>query len=176
MKWVLTAVSKDRPGIVEDIAQIITEHEGNWVKSSMSRLGGQFAGIIQITVAQDRAQDLANQLQTLTAKDIQITMQKDELEGDAVTQGQMASLELTGIDHPGIVRDITHLLAAQQVTIETLETKIFTASMAGAPMFSAAAQIRLPQGLSLGSLSQAIETLADDIMVDINLEIDPQDQ
>ncbi len=88
----------------------------------------------------------------------------------------MVNLELTGIDHPGIVRDITHLLAAQQVTIEKLETKIFTASMAGASMFYAAAQIRLPQGLSLASLSQAIETLADDIMVDINLEIDPQDQ
>ncbi len=81
MKWVLTAVSKDRPGIVEDIAQIITEHEGNWVKSSMSRLGGQFAGIIQITVGKDKAEDLASQLQTLTSKDIQITLQKDAQKG-----------------------------------------------------------------------------------------------
>lgn len=175
MKWVLTAVTKDRPGIVEDIAQIITKHQGNWVKSSMSRLGGQFAGIIQITVAKDKAQDLASELQTLTAKDIQITLQHDESEGDTNLQGQMATLELTGIDHPGIVRDITHLLANEQVTIEKLETKIFTASMAGEPMFSATAQIRLPEELSIASLSKSIETIAHDIMVDINLEIDPQD-
>lgn len=175
MKWVLTAVSKDRPGIVEDIAQIITKHEGNWVKSSMSRLGGQFAGIIQITVAKDKAQDLTNQLQTLATKDIQITLHKDEPLEDATANGQMATLELTCIDQKGIVRDITHLLASQHVTIEKLETKVFTASMAGEPMFSATAQIRLPEALAAASLSNAIETITNDIMVDINLEIDPQD-
>ena len=171
MEWVLTAMSKDRPGIVEDIAAIITKHDGNWVKSAMSRLGGQFAGIVQYTVAPERAEELAQELEALTAKNITISLAKDT-QAQTEDEGEIAYIELTGIDHPGIVRDITNILREKDVTIEDLDTGVFTASMAGEPMFYASAKIRLPAGLSLTDLRRAAETAADDLMVDINLEID----
>ena len=177
MDWVLTAMSKDRPGIVEDIAAIITKHDGNWVKSSMSRLGGEFAGIVQFSVPETNSAALAKELRSLDEKGIQVNVQQDPTgaapdDQTAKTQGQIAFIELTGIDHKGIVRDITHLLANQGVTIDELETGVFTASMAGEPMFYATAKIRLPVGLSVNGLRDAAETIAHDIMVDINLEIE----
>ncbi len=177
MNWVLTAMSNDRPGIVEDIAAIITKHEGNWVKSAMTRLGGQFAGIVQYTITPEKAEALASELKSLSTKNITISLQKDTLEDgtEEELEGQTAFIELTGIDHPGIVRDITHLLAENQVTIENLETGVFTASMAGEPMFFARAKIRLPKALSISHLREATETIAQDIMVDINLEIDERE-
>lgn len=177
MKWVLTAVSKDRPGIVEEIAAIISRHQGNWVKSAMTRLGGQFAGIVQFTVENEHADSLTNELQKLTARGFKITLEQD-LELDSAEEpaaGRTAFIELTGLDHPGIVHDITQLLRKHNVTIEELETGIFTASMAGQPMFYASAQIQLPEGLSIDDLASAAEAIANDIMVDINLEIEQQD-
>ncbi len=178
MNWVLTAMSKDRPGIVEDIASIITKHGGNWVESAMSRLGGEFAGIVQYQISQEVAQALANELQTLSEKGIQIVVQQDPGASNKETQtkGQTATMDLTGIDHKGIVNDITHLLASKSVTIETLETGLYSSSMAGQPMFFAKAKVLLPDDLSVIQLREATETIAHDIMVDINLEIDEEDR
>ncbi len=171
MEWVITAISKDRAGIVEEIAGVITKHDGNWVKSSMSRLSGQFAGIVQFTTTQTTDEE---QLKTDLAALVEngITINLVETASQAEPAGQKALIELTGIDHKGIVAEITHLLAEKNVTIEELETDIFTASMAGEAMFSAKAEIRLPEGLTFAELREATEAIAEDIMVDINLQID----
>ena len=101
-----------------------------------------------------------------------ITINLVETRGQEEPAGQKALIELTGIDHKGIVAEITHLLAEKNVTIEELETDIFTASMAGEPMFLAKAEIRLPEGLTFTELREATEAIAEDIMVDINLQMD----
>lgn len=172
MEWVITAISVDRAGIVEEIAAIITKHDGNWVKSSMSRLGGQFAGIVQFTTTSTtQVETLASDLKNLAKDGITIHLEQTSVE-KITTVGKQALIELTGIDHKGIVAEITHLLAEKLVTIEEFETDVFTASMAGEPMFSAKAKIRLPEGLSFDELREATEAIADDIMVDINLQMD----
>lgn len=171
MEWVITAISEDRAGIVEEIAGVITKHDGNWVKSSMSRLSGQFAGIVQFTTSQStNEKELKTELAGLAEKGITINLV--ETRDQEEPAGQKALIELTGIDHKGIVAEITHLLAEKNVTIEELETDIFTASMAGEPMFLAKAEIRLPEGLTFTELREATEAIAEDIMVDINLQMD----
>lgn len=173
MDLVLTAMSKDRPGIVEDIAAIITAHDGNWVQSAMSRLGGEFAGIVQFTAPEEKSEALTKALKGLAAKGITIEVAEDNSESaSAEPPGEVAIIELTGLDHTGIVRDITHLLAEKNVTIDYLETDIYTASMTGEPMFYARAEIRLPETLSIAELNEAAEALAQDVMVEISLEVE----
>jgi glycine cleavage system regulatory protein len=50
VEMVLTIISKDRPGLVQTLAQVIADHSGNWIDSSMARLGGEFAGILRVDV------------------------------------------------------------------------------------------------------------------------------
>ena len=45
---VLTVIGEDRPGLVEALAQLISEHEGSWHESRMARLAGHFAGVVQV--------------------------------------------------------------------------------------------------------------------------------
>ena len=47
---VMTVIGQDRPGLVESVAALVTEHGGNWLESRMSRLGGHFAGILRVEV------------------------------------------------------------------------------------------------------------------------------
>ena len=54
VEMVLTIISKDRPGLVQTLAQVIADHSGNWIDSSMARLGGEFAGILRVDVLQSR--------------------------------------------------------------------------------------------------------------------------
>ncbi|WP_312930404.1 glycine cleavage system protein R, partial [Stutzerimonas nitrititolerans] len=47
---VLTVIAEDQPGLVERLADCIARHGGNWLDSRMSRMAGQFAGILQVAV------------------------------------------------------------------------------------------------------------------------------
>ena len=47
-QFVLTIVAKDKPGIVQAVAEVVARHGGNWMDSSMVRLGGEFAGIVRV--------------------------------------------------------------------------------------------------------------------------------
>ena len=168
VELVLTINAEDCPGVVETVAQEIVDHSGNWVDSAMSRLSGSFAGIVKVSVAESDAAALEKSLLDLHTKGIAVTVRRGHGVGSATNRH--AQLELLGQDHTGIILQVTRLLAAQGVNVEDMETSVFTASMSGERMFQAEANISLPGNLSLDDLGQALESLAQDLMVDINLQ------
>jgi len=74
----MTVIGNDRPGLVDSVASIVAEHGGNWLESRMSRLGGQFAGIVHVEVPADRAQSLANALKALDARGLTVVVHDDQ--------------------------------------------------------------------------------------------------
>jgi glycine cleavage system regulatory protein len=79
-------------------------------------------------------------------------------------------LELVGNDHPGIIRDISKVLAQNQVNIEELETGVSGAPMTGEQLFRARAQLRLPSAVTTDWLRGRLEALAGELMVDVALD------
>ena len=49
----------------QGVAHRVADHGGNWLESRMCHLGGQFAGILRVEVAQARRDELVNALRTL---------------------------------------------------------------------------------------------------------------
>jgi glycine cleavage system regulatory protein len=78
-------------------------------------------------------------------------------------------MELVGNDRPGIVRDVTRVLTEQGVNLEQLVTSVEPAPMSSETLFRAHAVLGLPLELSLDTLQQRLETLADDLMVELHL-------
>jgi glycine cleavage system regulatory protein len=78
-------------------------------------------------------------------------------------------LEVIGNDRPGIVRDISRVLAQQQVNIEDLETDVVSAPMQGDMLFRARATLRVPSSVTVARLRSMLEALAGEIMVDLTL-------
>ena len=64
----------------------------------------------------------------------------------AAAQARLARLELVGHDRPGIVRDISAVLARHGLSIDALETVCESASMSGEPLFRARAELAVPAG------------------------------
>lgn len=64
---VLTVIATDHPGLVERIAQCIASHGGNWLESRMSRMAGQFAGILRVAVPAEGYDELVEGLQGLSS-------------------------------------------------------------------------------------------------------------
>ncbi len=165
---VFTVIAEDRPGLVERISEEIAAAGGNWVESSMARLGGEFAGIVRVSVPETGAGDLKDRLGALRDEQIEITSRAADKAVEAPA-GSSARLELVCQDHPGILRDITRIIAAEGVSIDNLETSVSAGSMQGEALFKASADLRLPDGLTPAALSEALEETAADLLADINL-------
>ncbi|WP_024616763.1 glycine cleavage system protein R [Pseudomonas kilonensis] len=164
---VITVFAPDKPGQVERIADCIAEHGGNWLESRMSRLAGQFAGILRISAPAEAHEALIEALQGLSAHDIRVLIAESALEESCTWKP--ITMELVGNDRPGIVRDITRLLSEQGVNVERLVTYVRPAPMSSELLFHAEAILGVPLTLSLETLQERLETLADELMVELNL-------
>ena len=166
---VMTLIGRDRPGLVESLAEIVADHGANWLDAHMSHLAGQFAGILQVDVATDQIEKLVSALTKLDRQGLTVIVQTDD--GPAIRQADFSTIEmdLMGNDRPGIVREISHVLAELDVNVEDLRTECKTAPMSGGKLFHARAQLRLPSELSLADLRNRLEQIAGDMMVDISV-------
>ena len=166
---VLTVVSDDRPGIVETLSEIIADHGGNWTESSMMSLAGKFAGILLVHMPEIQAPAFLEALDDLESDGMQIVAQRSDTPAikDAASE---YSFDLVGQDRPGIVHDITGVLTKHDVNVQELETTVQSASMSGESLFMAHARIFVPPDADLEALQDELEELANELMVDIELE------
>jgi glycine cleavage system regulatory protein len=160
-------IGKDRPGLVEAISQVISDHDANWEASHMARIGGRFAGILQVAVSPENYASLTAGLEKLGPSGLRVTVE-DDVEA-AEPQGQAYWIELVGSDQPNIVRDIASALASREVTVLELNSELSDAPVAGGRLFKLQASIRCPQSLSGEELRESLEELANSLMVDIQI-------
>ncbi len=166
---VLTVLGADRPGLVESIARVVAEHGANWVESRMAHLAGKFAGILRVEVDADKAESLAAALRSLGAAGLESIVSPDPAACGLASSAPLVQLDLVGQDRPGIVREISRVLAAHGVNVEELRTECTSAPTTGQPLFRATAELRLPAGVAQDALRVALEAVAADLMVDITL-------
>ena len=74
---------------------------------------------------------------------------------------------MVGNDRPGIVNEVSHVLAGLGIGIVDLQTWTESGAMAGRLLLRAAAEVRLPTGVGSRDVATALEDLADDLMVDL---------
>lgn len=165
---VLTVIGRDRPGLVERLATLVVDHGGNWLESRMSRLGGEFAGILRLAVPTDREPALRQALADLEPSDLHVFVRRDVT--PATVPSRLATLDLVGQDRPGIVRQLSAALAARGVNVEELSTECASAPMSGETLFKAAIRVALPADCDLVQLRAELERIAADLLVDITLE------
>jgi glycine cleavage system regulatory protein len=165
---VMTVIGRDRPGLVDALSAVVAAHGGNWLESRMSRLGGQFAGIARVEVPAQREAELMGALGAGDLAGLDIVVHGDA-GGDARGGGEVAVLGVVGHDRPGIVNQISHVLAVQGVNVEELNTWRESAPMSGDILFHATARLRVPESASLARLRADLEHIAEDLMVDLTL-------
>ena len=161
---VITVIGQDRPGLVEVLSDTIYQNNGNWLASSLSKLAGQFAGILQVEVASQYVPVLSQALSQIDGLRIHLV----EEESSTAPAIALHPLTVTGNDRPGIVKQVTTQLNRLGININKLKTETQSAPNWGYPIFTARFQLELPPGLQLGDIRDALERLADDLTVDID--------
>jgi glycine cleavage system regulatory protein len=165
---VMTVIGQDRPGLVEAVAGLVAEHGGNWLESRMSRLGGQFAGILRVEVFEAQEPALISALRNLETRGLKVVIHPDEPPAVAPVL-RPSVLEIVGQDRPGIIREISRALATHGINVEELQTERSSAAMSGETLFKARATLNIPPKCDVAGLRQELEKIASDLIVDISL-------
>jgi glycine cleavage system regulatory protein len=173
---VMTLLGRDRPGLVEQLANTVAEHGGNWLECQMARLGGQFAGILRVECAPEGTEDLVAALRGLSSEGLAIELAGPGAPEAAPENRRRLSIAVVGNDRPGIVRRIATTVAGAGANIEELTTRLESAPMAGHPIFHLVGSLSLAPEADPAALAEAVEHLGDDLSVSISNLIQQEKQ
>jgi glycine cleavage system regulatory protein len=164
---VITLIGPDRRGIVESVAAAVADHGGNWLEGRMAHLAGKFAGILRVEVPDEREAALRAALLGLEQVGLHVVAEP----GGAPQPPPVRAMEveLLGLDRPGLVREVSHLLAQRGLNVEELASDVYSAPMSGEAMFRARARVNVPEGLDEADLRRRLERLAGHLLVEIRL-------
>lgn len=160
---VISFIGPDRPGLVDSISNIIKQHKGNWQTSSMHRLSGYFAGVVEIAVNANNCEALVTDLSTIDGIKILHEVSTPSKSEETTT----VTLELTSNDRSGIIQDISSVIHHQGGNLLKVVSTQESAPHSGQVMFKAKAKIDVAK-CNVDDLVGALENIADDFMVDIS--------
>ncbi|MBL8773678.1 MAG: amino acid-binding protein [Phenylobacterium sp.] len=165
---ILNVSGSDRPGLTEALAQAVLSAGGNWLESHLSRLGGLYVGSVLVELAEDRTDALREAVASVDARGLEVRIAPAVPAGGG-EGGEALLLSLVGQDRPGIVRQVTAVLAGLEVNIEAFDTRLSAEPHAGGVLFHLEARLRLPPGVGAADVQAALEEISAEIMVDTAL-------
>ncbi|MBO6521369.1 MAG: hypothetical protein JJ900_10650 [Rhodospirillales bacterium] len=163
---IVTFIAEDRPGVVEQLSEIVDAHGGNWLESRMAHLAETFAGVARVEIAKDKSDALRGALTALGDEGFHVMVRDAGTDG-AAPAGAVIDFEIVGPDHPGIVHELTRTIAGLKASVEEMETWTEGAPHGGGTLFHARTSVRLPDGLSEEDFRDALEDSANALVVDI---------
>ncbi len=165
---ILSFIADDRPGLVDSLSRAVTELDGNWLESRMAHMAEKFAGVARVELPDSgKAEALRARLSALESDGFHIFVA--EAEQPSGQLGAALVIDLVGPDHPGIVHDVAHCLAAHGVSVETMDTYTQDAPMGGGKLFLAHLEVRIPEDLPEEKLRDDLEQLASALVVDLDI-------
>lgn len=167
---VISAVGKDRPGIVNELARAVLDGGGNIEDSRMTVLGGEFALILMITGSWNAIAKIEAMAPAL-GKKLGLAVLARQTEGRALRPNMVPyAVDVVSMDHPGIVQKVAEFFSSRGINIEDLNTWTYPAAHTGTPMFSLNMTISIPADQHIGRLRDEFTDFCDELNVDATLE------
>jgi glycine cleavage system transcriptional repressor len=172
---VLTLTGTDRVGIVEEVTQLLLKLDGNIETSRMSRLGGEFAILMLVSLPSDLGASLDKAISDLLARGYKVTTTPTESTyAEAHAGWQHYQIEVKGADHEGIIHKIARTLSRSGISIEAMDTGTTGAPNSGTPLFTMNALVTVPPDLPGRSWQEALEEVGHGLDVDIQVSAIPR--
>ena len=168
---ILFIIGKDRPGIVREVAQYLTDRGASIEDSRMAVMGGLFSMTIMVSPPRcQRPHPIERDTRVLNKADLSFHFHRA---GDQppvrIDRDRIVHLEVRCMDHAGVVKEVVRVLHEHDVNIHTMDTGMQRAPFFGTPIFHLAADVILPPGTSTAELHADMAVLAGEEDLDINL-------
>ncbi len=169
-KLVISALAEDRPGIVDELSDIIYQHSLNIEDSRMTVLGGEFAILLLVSgepSAIDAFQTQVNEIEQKLQLRMLIKVTSDT---STIKNAIPYAVEVAALDHPGIVNNIASFFSARDINIVDLHTESYSAPHTGSPMFALHMTIGIAADTNIAQLREAFTQVCDELNLDAELK------
>jgi glycine cleavage system transcriptional repressor len=166
----LTAIGKDKPGLVSAIAKALFEYKCNIEDSTMTILHGQFAMILILSLPKNvDPKNLYSKLQK-SAKSLEMSFSYSELASFAAKKQKLVNpyvISVYGADKPGIVYNISSFLADYKINITDVQTALSKSK--GKKTYIMIIEVEIPKKISLAAVKKELLSLARSLNVDVSV-------
>lgn len=171
--YAVSVVGADRPGIVAGVTEALYTLGCNIADSSCAMLAGEFAMILIVSHRRPfTKQHLLDELKPV-CDGLSLTLSVRHLspaeEQRAEPAGEICQITVYGADQPGIVYRVTSTLAARQINIMDLQTKL--AGTKSEPVYIMLLEAALPADLPPEEVEQLLNGLKAELQVEIGVRI-----
>ncbi|MDJ0780716.1 MAG: ACT domain-containing protein [Desulfosarcinaceae bacterium] len=176
-KYLLTAFSEDRPGIVASISQLIYENGCNLENSAMTNLSGEFAILLLFSSLSNG--DTTDLEERLTAECRRLERDKgitafirpiEVVEQAPKADVERRTIHVEGQDQAGIVYKISRFLADNMVNISHLNSEVRKSPQSGADLYTMTIQVEIPKTLAVSEMAEGLSQIGDDLNVDVTVD------
>ncbi|NIQ38653.1 MAG: hypothetical protein GTN81_08685 [Proteobacteria bacterium] len=172
--FAISAIGKDRPGIVADVAELIYKTGCNMEDSSMTILGNQFA---LLTLLSGKGEEVVHKLASgckRLERDKNLTIlftPIDSLEIHATqpTKGRTYRLMAEGLDKAGIVFKVCRILAQYKANIVDMKTQFLPSPETGTPIYKMDIEMVIPEKVSIEDLTTELIGVGEQLAIEIQL-------
>jgi len=154
--FITTIVGEDRPDIINALAMTTRSQGGEWIK--MTRLDGQFAAIMKVSIDEDQKEKLN---QALEQEFADISFSYAPVLEVQPENTNVFYLVLDCDDRPGLTREITRALYDLSLRPENLEVSRLPIFQMGKTVYSVKMRVSIPDSLSKEELSEALTKVCD---------------
>ncbi len=174
--FALSAIGRDRPGMVADLAELVYECDCNLEDSSMTVLGSEFAVLMLVSgEGPEIERRLAAACKRLEwEKRFTVFFRPlDEPPRRTPPPGTPMEAVVTGADKAGIVARVARTLADHGVNIVDLRTESRPEPETGTPIYTMRIAMTVPPGVDRRALAERLDRVAADLCVDLTLTETP---
>jgi glycine cleavage system transcriptional repressor len=121
----ITAIGpRDRPGIISALTGAVYASGGNLDDATMTRLHGAFANMLSARLEDEESVSALKDKLTVVGKNLELTITVDLIPDHHADEVPDHQINVYGADKPGIVFEVTKLLAELGVNITDLDTRL----------------------------------------------------
>jgi glycine cleavage system transcriptional repressor len=159
----VTVIGHDRPGIIADVTEALSELGGNLEDTSMTILRGHFAMTLLVSVEADTAA-VERALEPVSADgSLLVSVRGVPAEADAEPLGVPYVISVHGADRTGIVAGLTSVVAAAGGNVTDLTTRL------SGGLYVLVAEVDLPADVDVAVLSGDLAAAAEQLGVEVTL-------
>ena len=172
-KFIMTAFSKDRPGIVADVTEVIYENGCNLEDTTMTNMLDEFAIILLFTGQGENLEDqlLGDCRRLERDKGITAFIRPVEIEDKGKQVNFVTkTINVEGIDQTGIVFKVSRYLANNNINIESLTSRRSISPESGTALYFMEIKVQVPETISIGQLDAGLSQVGEELNLDITLQ------
>ena len=143
--FALSAVGRDRPGIVARVSQVLLGHGVNVEDSQMTILRGHFTMMLVLAAPDETSVEALRSELSDAGRELGLeALLLSEVEDLDPASQPVPTLMITvyGADHPGILHAVTGAMAERGADITDLNTRLLTGD--GDPVYALMMEVALP--------------------------------